>query len=315
MNGNEEGVGKELGVWMGKGMGEGMEVRVRKGMSVGGAKDGVWKGLCDGEGSGGDGCLEEDRVEKGMRTGIWKGTGMENLMRMGMEKQTDIWEVMRMEKGMRMEMHKENGDSEVNVEGGEGARDIGWVLIPPCPPPRCGRASSTGGCGVPRGASPRSRPARRSTTPPRASPRLAPTTHPGCPVGPPTLPGTERGGTPAPRKARGGVREPRAACSAHRPWPYPAPGGVGGTELPHTHHHPHPPPNFRGTRPPFPRRDGGEEEAGDPSLGRGVPCPLPPHTLCHTRWPGAGRCVCVPHIFFFFLSIFRSFTEKKKRKN
>lgn len=125
-----------MGVWMGKGMGEGMEVRVRKGMSVGGAKDGVWKGLCDGEGSGGDGCLEEDRVEKGMRTGIWKGTGMENLMRMGMEKQTDIWEVMRMEKGMRMEMHKENGDSEVNVEGGGRGQGHRVGAHPPLPPPQ-----------------------------------------------------------------------------------------------------------------------------------------------------------------------------------
>lgn len=80
--------------------------------------------------------MEEDRVEKGMRTGIWKGTGMENLMRMGMEKQTDIWEVMRMEKGMRMEMHKENGDSEVNVEGGGRGQGHRVGAHPPLPPPQ-----------------------------------------------------------------------------------------------------------------------------------------------------------------------------------
>lgn len=283
-------------------------------MSVGGAKDGVWKGLCDGEGSGGDGCLEEDRVEKGMRTGIWKGTGMENLMRMGMEKQTDIWEVMRMEKGMRMEMHKENGDSEVNVEGGEGARDIGWVLIPPCPPPRCGRASSTGGCGVPRGASPRSRPARRSTTPPRASPRLAPTTHPGCPVGPPTLPGTERGGTPAPRKARGGgsgspvlPAQPIARGLIQPP--------VGwGAQNCHTRTTTPTPPQILGGRvPPSRGGMGARRRRGTPRWEGGchVRCP-PTHSAIPAGQEPAG--VCVSPTFFFFFYPFLDLLQKKKKE-
>lgn len=49
------------------------------------------------------------------------------------------------------------------------------------PSPRCAPASSTGGSGVPPAASPRSQLAKRNTTPPRASPRLAPHTRPRWP--------------------------------------------------------------------------------------------------------------------------------------
>lgn len=161
-----------------------------------------------GKGLGVNGCLEEDRVEKGMRMGIWKGMGMEKLMRMGMEKQMDIWEVMRMEKGMRMEMHKENGDSELNVEGGEGARDSGWVLIPPCPPPGAARpvppaavafhAAHLPGLG------------RRDGVQPRRGQVLGwhPPPTQGVPWAPPPCPAQREGGTPAPRKARGGSESP-----------------------------------------------------------------------------------------------------------
>lgn len=152
----------------------------------------------------------------------------------------------------------------------------GWERLSPVP--RCGRASSTGGCGVPRGASPRCRPERRNTTPPRAGPRLAPT-----PTHPPRA--------PSPPHGLGGPREP---CPAPHPWPYPAPLGCAA------------PLDFRETLPPLSQQDGGQEEVGTPRWEKGVAQPPPRRA----RWPGAGSVWVSPLIFYFYL-----FLELLQKKN
>lgn len=108
------------------------------------------------------------------------------------------------------------------------------------PSPRCAQASSTAGSGVPRAASPRSQLVRQSTTPPRASPRLAPHTRPRWPSYStrPLLGGHGMKGDPDPPAAAprapcepGGEDrrvEPRRGCTlGPMPWPYPAPLGWG----------------------------------------------------------------------------------------
>lgn len=118
-----------------------------------------------------------------------------------MEKGMDIWEAMGLGIGKRMEMEEGRGDSEGAVAGASG-----WVLMTPRLSPRCGQASSTGACGAPSGASPRCRPARRSTTPPRARSSPAPTARPGTPAEPER--GTEPPAPPAQPIARGLIQPP-----------------------------------------------------------------------------------------------------------
>lgn len=81
MDGDDEGVGKGMWVQMGKVMvmGEAVGIRIWKGMNVGEAKDGVWKGLCDEKGV--EAMDVWKRMEKGMRIGMIK---------IGMEKGLDI---------------------------------------------------------------------------------------------------------------------------------------------------------------------------------------------------------------------------------